>query len=319
MTESEPAVLVAGEMLIDFIPETTGPLSAVETFDRRAGGGPANVAVGLARLEETPWLCTTISTDPFGEFLATRVADEGLPDKFVTRVENPTTLAFVSHGDEGDREFNFHREQTADAVLQTEVVDTATLSAVDWVVVGGVTLSTEPARSATFELVERANAADCQIIFDPNTRPELWAGADEMTATLDRMMRQADVLKATREDFSPTGIDATGSGFTDRLLELGPDIVILTEGSEGTRAVAGDDSVWGAGTWSHTGYTVEVVDTTGAGDAFLAGAVAALTAEREPTATIAFGNAVAALTTTQRGAMTALPDRAAVDQLMEAQ
>ena len=317
MTDAERSVLVVGEMLIDFIPESSGPLSDVETFDRRAGGAPANVAVGLTRLGETPWLCTTLSTDPFGEFLATRVATEGLPETFVTRVENDTTLAFVSHGEGGSREFSFHRERTADTVLQTDVVDTATLSAVDWLVVGGVTLATEPARSATFELVERARAAGCRIVFDPNTRPELWTGSDDMTLTFEQLLQQTDVLKATREDFEPTAVDASGEGFADRLLEKGPEIVLLTEGTAGARAIADSDSPWGEGEWHHPGYEVDAVDTTGAGDAFLAGATAALVEGRRPTATLAFANAVAARATTEGGAMTALPDRAAVDRLLE--
>lgn len=304
-------------MLADFIPKTTGPLAKVETFHRRAGGAPANVAVGLARLGETPWLCTTLSTDPFGEFLANRLAIERIPERFVTRVDNATALAFVSHGEDADREFSFYRERTADTVLQTDVVDTTTLDSVDWLVVGGVTLSAEPSRTATFELVERAQEAGCRIVFDPNTRPELWADTDDMTLTLERMLRRTDVLKATHEDFEPTGIDASGEGFAERLFKKGPEIILLTEGTEGARAVTESDSMWGHGEWHHSGYEIDAVDTTGAGDAFLAGAIAALVDESEPTATLAFANAVAALATTEGGAMTALPDRAAVDQLME--
>jgi len=319
MTESNPSVLVAGEMLVDFVPDSTGPLAAVEAFHRRAGGAPANVAVGLARLAETPWLCTTLSTDPFGEFLANRLASEGLTERFVTRVDNSTALAFVSHGEDADREFSFHRERTADTVLQTDVVDTATLAAVDRLVVGGVTLSAKPSRAATFELVERAQEAGCQIVFDPNTRPELWAESDDMALTLERMLRRTDVLKATHEDFEPTGIDAGGDGFANRLLEKGPEIVLLTEGTAGARAVAESESAWGQGEWHHSGYEIDAVDTTGAGDAFLAGAIAALVDESEPTDTLAFANAVAALATTKGGAMTALPDRAAVDKLSEEQ
>jgi len=316
---TEPSILVAGEMLVDFIPDSTGPLAEVETFDRRAGGAPANVAVGLARLDARPWFCTTLSTDPFGEFLAARLEDEGLPEKFVTHVDNSTALAFVSHGAEAEREFSFHRERTADTVLQTDVVDTATLSAVDWLVVGGVTLSAEPSRSATFELVERAQEVGCRVVFDPNTRPELWAKADDMTLTLERMLRRTDVLKTTRDDFEPTAIDADGEEFADRLLEKGPGIVLLTEGTAGARAVAGSDSAWEDGEWHHSGYEIDAVDTTGAGDAFLAGAIASLAEDREPTDTLAFANAVAALATTEGGAMTALPDRATVDRLMEEQ
>ena len=315
---SERSILVAGEALIDFIPDAAGPLSDVETFHRRAGGAPTNVAVGLARLDETPWLCTTLSTDPFGEFLADRLADEGIPEAFLTRVDNPTALAFVSHAADGDREFSFHRERTADTVLQTDVVETAALSAADWLVVGGVALSAEPTRTAVFELVDRAREAGCRIVFDPNTRPELWD--DDLSLSLERMLLRTDVLKATREDFAPTALLDADAEFTDQLLDMGPDTVLETAGSEGARLVAGPDSPWGAGEWHHAGYALDAIDTTGAGDAFLAGALAAL-AEGEtpadPEAVLAFANAVAAVSTTAAGAMAALPDRSTVEELYE--
>jgi fructokinase len=314
---TDPSVLVAGETLIDFIPDTTGPLVDVETFHRRAGGAPANVAVGLARLDESPWFCTTLSTDPFGEFLADRLAREGLPERFITQVDNSTALAFVSHGADADREFSFHRERTADTVLQTDIVDTTTLESVDWLIVGGVTLSAEPSRSATFELVERAQEAGCRIVFDPNTRPELWSKQNDITLTLERMCRKADVIKATRDDFEPTAMLDDDAEFTSQLLEMGLDIVLLTEGPGGARAVAGPDSPWGRGEWHHPGYDLDgVVDTTGAGDAFLAGVVSALVEGSEPTETLAFANAVAAVSTTESGAMAALPDRTAVSTFL---
>lgn len=313
---TEPSILVAGETLVDFIPDSTGPLAGVETFRRRAGGAPANVAVGLARLSECPWLCTTLSTDPFGEFLAERLTNEGIPEQYITYADNSTALAFVSHSETADREFSFHREQTADTVLQTDVVDPTTLRAVDWLVVGGVTLSAEPSRSATFELVKRAREANCGIVFDPNTRPELWDERDDFLVTLRRMLRRTDVLKATREDFEATSI-STDDGFANRLLELGPDTVLITEGTEGSRALGGADSVWGSGEWHHPGYSVDgVVDTTGAGDAFLAGVLAGLADETGPTESLAFANAVAALATTEQGAMAALPDETTVSAFL---
>jgi fructokinase len=313
-----PDVLVAGECLVDFIPAAPGPLADVERFDRRAGGAPSNVAVALARLDETPWLCTTLSTDPFGDFLAETLAAEGLPERFVTRVDRPTALAFVSHDPDADRGFTFYRENTADTHLDTGVVDEETLAGVDTVVVGGVPLSVEPARSATVDLVERARAADCRIVFDPNTRPELWENGPDLTATLERMLGLTDVLKATREDLAPTDLPA-GEDFAERLLEAGPDVVLVTAGGAGARAVAGPDSPWGRGEWHHPGYEAEVVDTTGAGDAFLAGVVAALTDGESPGETLVFANAVAAVATTGGGAMAPLPDGDAVAEFRSRQ
>jgi fructokinase len=313
-----PDALVAGECLIDFIPDEPGPLADVERFQRRAGGAPANVAVGLARLGETPWLCTTLSTDPFGEFLAGTLAAEGLPDRFLTRVDRPTTLAFVSHGPGADRGFAFYRENAADTRLDTSVVDDGTLAGVESVVVGGVPLSVEPSRSATFDLVDRARDAGCRVFFDPNTRPELWADEEELTATLERMVGLTDVLKATREDFGPTAFP-TDEEFAAGLLDAGPDTVVLTEGGSGARMVAGPESPRGRGEWYHPGYEAEAVDTTGAGDAFLAGVVAARADGEGPAETLAFANAVAAVATTADGAMAPLPDRETVSEFRSRQ
>jgi len=304
--------LVAGEALVDFIPETAGPLASVRAFERRAGGAPANVAVALARLGAAPWFCTALSTDPFGTFLAERLAAEGLPDRFVVRVDRPTTLAFVSHAGGSEPSFTFYRNGTADVHLDTGVVDDATLSTVDRVVVGGVTLTAEPGRSATFDLVERARAAGCRIVFDPNTRPELWGDADP-TPTVARMCRLTDVLRATAADLAPTALP--GGPFPGGLLDAGPDTVLVTRGADGATAVAGPDSPWGAGEWHHPGYDADVRDATGAGDAFLAGALVALAEGSGPAETLSFANAVGAATTTAAGAMAALPDRAAAERI----
>jgi len=306
-------VLVAGETLIDFIPDDPGPLGDVDSFSRRAGGAPANVAVGLARLDRTPWFCTALADDPFGAHLGGVLDREGIPDRFVTTVpDRQTALAFVSHGRDADREFTFYRSDTADRRLDTSVVDDETLDEVDVVAVGGVTLTAEPARSATFDLVERARDRNCRVFFDPNVRPELWE-VDPAPA-IERMLSATDVLKATREDLDGAGLPAAPR----EILDAGPDVVLLTEGRSGARLVSDGNAAWGAGEWSHPGYDVDdVVDTTGAGDAFAAGAIAALTDDADPSELLAFANAVAALSTTRGGGMTALPDRRTVAELVD--
>ncbi|WP_096395737.1 carbohydrate kinase [Halorubrum trapanicum] len=306
-------VLVAGETLIDFIPDRPGPLADVESFSKRAGGAPANVAVGLARLDRTPWFCTALADDPFGSHLAQVLDREGVPDDFVTEVpDSGTALAFVSHGEDADREFTFYRSETADRRLDTSVVGDDVLESVEVVVVGGVTLTVEPARSATFDLVERARDRDCRVFFDPNVRPELWE--TDPGPTVERMLSETDVLKVTREDLEGAGLPTT----TAEVLAAGPDAVFLTEGSAGARLVTDEGSRWGAGEWHHPGYEIEdVVDTTGAGDAFSAGAIAGLVDGDDPDGILGFANAVAAASTKRRGAMAALPDREAVAELRD--
>jgi fructokinase len=305
--------LVAGEALIDFIPGERGALATVEAFSRQAGGAPANVAVGLARLNRTPWFCTTLATDAFGEHLATVLDREGIPDRFVNRAPDAqTALAFVSHGRDADREFTFYRQETADRQFDTSGVGDGVLESVDVVVVGGVTLTVEPARSETFDLVERALAAGCRVCFDPNVRPELWE-VDPAT-TMRRMLSMTDVLKGSREDLGGDTLPTD----PEELLDAGPDAVFLTAGDAGARLIADEGSPWGRGEWRHDGYRVDdVVDTTGAGDAFTAGVVAGLVDGAAPEELLGFANAVAAASTRSEGAMTALPDREAVQRVRE--
>jgi fructokinase len=315
MTQPTPRILVSGETLIDFLPERPGPLSDVPTFERRPGGAPANVAVALSRLNETPWFWTRIARDPFGDFLAETLGAD-LPNRFVERdADAKTTLAFVTHDEANDRAFTFYRDGTADTRLQPGGVPDEALAQLDWVYIGGVMLASDPARTATFDLVERARAADCSVVFDPNARPELWPD-DGFAEAVDEMFGFVDVVKATPEDLEMAGF---GAEETTRLAasvcDAGPHTCLLTMGGEGAYAHATDDAPWSSGSANHSGYDVAVVDTTGAGDAFTAGALAALADGESLDSVLGFANAVAALTTTEPGAMTALPDRDAVAEL----
>lgn len=305
--------LVAGETLVDMLPDAPAPLADVAQFDRRFGGGPANVAVGLARLDDPPLFWTRVGADPFGDFLADRLASEGVPTDLVERDERARTgLAFVSLAASGERSFTFYRDGSADTRLDPERAGELSLDGVDWVHVGGVLLADEPARSATLRLARRATRAEITVSFDPNARPELWTDFD-YGPSVRTMLGLADVLKASPADLAGAGFvaDADPADLAAALLDAGPDTVFLTLGGDGAFAVA--RGAWpGPEQVRHPGYDVEPVDTTGAGDAFLAGAVAALRAGEPLDEAVAFANAVAALTTTERGAVETVPTREAV-------
>ncbi len=314
-TNAPPDVLVAGECLIDFIPDRPGPLPTIERFHRRAGGAPANVAVRLADLGPAPWFWTRLGDDAFGAFLAETLADAGLPDRFVTTdADAKTSLAFVAHDDEADREFSFYRERTADTRFSTGVVPDEALDAVEWVVFGGVCLSTEPARTAMFDLVERARDRGCTVAFDPNARPELWDGG--FPDAFDAACEAADVVKATPEDLAAAGVEGAPDTLLNAILKRGPHTALLTLGNEGAIARATDAAPCGPAGASHDGYDVDVVDTTGAGDGFTAGAIRGLADGMGLSEALSLGNAAAAATTTESGAIDADVDRSVVDRIM---
>ncbi|WP_158056918.1 carbohydrate kinase family protein [Halorussus halophilus] len=322
-----PDVLVAGETLVDFLPDSTGSLADVQNFSKRAGGAPANVAVGLAHLDVLPWFWTRVGADPFGDFLVRTLEGHGLSDRFVERdPEAKTTLAFVSHDENADRAFTFYRDGTADTRVEPGAVPDDVLDGVSWVYVGGVMLAEEPGRTATLDLAERATDRDCTVVFDPNARPELWSSDEEFAEAVGEMLDYADVVKATPEDLDAAGFDGVSEedgvnpeALAQAVCDAGPHTVLLTLGDSGSFAYSTDRAPWGADAASHGGYTVEPTDTTGAGDAFTAGALAALaddelggseiSDDHTLSSVLGFANAVAAVTTTAAGAMTALPTR----------
>lgn len=309
-----PRVVVAGETLIDFLPDREGSLSGVESFSRRAGGAPANVAVALAHLDETPRFWTRVGDDPFGDFLEDTLRKRGVPTEYLER--DPvakTSLAFVAHGEKAERGFSFYRDETADTRMEPGGLPDSALEGVEWVHVGGVTLADEPSREATFDLMRRAREAGATVSFDPNARPELWETFDYV-GSMREAFGLADVVKATPEDMAAFDVSGDASELAHAILDEGPHTALLTLGGEGSLAVTSDGSPWTAdlSVVAHDGYEVTPVDTTGAGDAFTAGVIAALVGNEPLPEVLAFANAVAAVTTTGAGAMTTLPDRGAV-------
>ena len=322
-------ILVTGETLIDFLPDGNADLVDTETFHRRAGGAPANVAVGLARLGEPPLFWTRLAEDPLGDHLAATLTENDVrPDLIERDPEADTTLAFVSLDPDADRAFSFHRHGTADTRLRPGTVDDDTLAGVEWVHAGGVALADEPSRSATIDLLERASGTDTVVSFDPNTRPELFEG-DDLVTTCRRAFTLVDVVKASSEDLLPgllDGVDADPARADPTVLargicDQGPHTALVTRGPDGPVAHATPAAPWNPRDETlvvdHPGYDADTVDTTGAGDAFTAGAIRSLADEESLETALGFANAVAAQSTTAKGAMAALPARETVDRFRE--
>jgi fructokinase len=277
-------------------------------LDGRFGGSGANVAVALARIGVAPLFWTRLAEDAFGDFLGGVLADSDIPGDFLVR--DPvakTTLAIVTHDAGGEPTFEFYREGTADTRMQPGTIPDDVLEDVSWVHLTGVTLSVEPSRTATLDLAERANDRGCTVSLDPNARPEMWASDEEFGAVVRGALGHVDVLKATPGDLAVAGFDdAEPEALAQAVCEHGPDTALLTLGDDGA-LVYGTERSPLAGVTRHPGYEADAVDTTGAGDGFLAGAIAAIVhGVADPKRVLALANAVGAVTTTRRGSVTAL-------------
>ncbi|MFC3478282.1 carbohydrate kinase family protein [Halobacterium litoreum] len=317
-------ILVAGETLVDLFPAESGDLADIEGFAHRAGGAPANVAAGLARLGDPPAFWTRVGDDPFGDFLADALAAREIPDDLVVRGDAPTALAVVSPTDDGDRSFTFYESETATLAFETDRIPDDALTDYDCVHVGGVALANPAGRAATLDLAERARDADCVVSVDPNSRPALWDDAADAGDALRDLLALADVVCCSADDLAPLGLAELARHDPEAaaadLLAGTPETAFLTRGAAGATVVsdatASDDRV----THSLPAFDVDVADTTGAGDAFCAAALARFEPGLSPDGlrdALAFASAAGGLAATETGGMGALPDADAVRDLAE--
>lgn len=312
---TDPSVLVVGDTLVDFIPDSDATPSAATEFSTNFGGACANVAMVLETLGVPPFFWTRIARDDFGDFLATHLAASEVRDDYVVRdADAKTTLGFVTHDEQGESSFDFFRERPADGRMAAGTVRDETLRDVDWVHFSTVTLCREPSRSATLELVERARRHDCTVSFDPNTRPELWHSDHEYEVVVRGTLEKVDVVKGGPDDVGAAGFDTNQSpaAIARDVAAAGPHTVFLTLGSDGALCYGTEESPF-EGVTRHPGYDVTPMDTTGAGDAFLAGVVGSMTnGVTDPGRVLEVANALGAVVTTEPGSLTALAEAKAI-------
>jgi len=309
-------ILVAGETLIDLIPGAGETLRDVDGFAHRPGGAPANVAVGLSRLDAAPAFWTRLGDDPFGDFLRETLVEEGVPTAAFERVDGNTTLAVVSPPGVDGRRFRFYGSGDATFGFEPESVPAEALASASWVHLGGVALTHPDGRAAMRELAAAAAERGCTVSFDVNYREDLVPDGerDAVVDAVREIVAVSDVVFASDEDVAATGISSReGEALGRDLLDLGPHTAVVTLGEAGAVVASSAAAPWGERTARHGGFAVDAVDATGAGDAFTAGLIARLSAgDADLDAAVAFANATAALSVREEGGMTALPSKAGV-------
>lgn len=319
-------VVCLGEALIDFIPLESGvSLMEVSGFRKAPGGAPANVAAGLSRLGKTSAFVGKVGDDPFGRFLEKTFADSGVDtsrmlfDPFVR-----TGLAFVSLTSEGVPEFMFYRNPSADMLLSPGELDRDFIRSARAFHYGSITLIGEPSKSATEAAIRCAVEGRLLISYDPNLRKPLWPGLEQAKEQMLAAMVYPHVVKVSEEELAFLSGTLDLSDGSSRLMSAYPNIRLLavTLGSEGCyyRTAKAENRL--------QAFSVQVVDTTGAGDGFVAGMLSQLLDavaspdeisdldEARLREVFRFANAVAALTTTKPGAISALPSLQAVQELI---
>ncbi|KAI4388925.1 hypothetical protein MLD38_001213 [Melastoma candidum] len=313
----DPLVVCFGEMLIDFVPTVNG-LSLAESpaFKKAPGGAPANVAVGIARLGGSSAFIGKVGEDEFGYMLAEILKENNVNSSGMRFDPGArTALAFVTLRSDGEREFMFYRNPSADMLLHESELDLDLITKAKIFHYGSISLITDPCRSAHIAAVKAAKEAGAVLSYDPNLRLPLWPSADSAREGILSIWETADVIKISEEEISflTKGEDPYDDAVVRKLYHPNLKLLLVTEGSEGCRYYTNNFS------GRVKGLKVDAVDTTGAGDAFVAGLLSQLASdlsliqdEDRLRDSLRFANACGAITVTERGAIPALPTKSAV-------
>ena len=319
-----PKALCLGELLIDFV-STTFDVTLAETpgFAKAAGGATANVAVGLAKLGVDSGFIGKIGAEPFGDFLRQTLEQSSVDTThLISEAGSRTTLAFVATRSDGAKDILFYRNPGADILLRPDEIDAAYIQAADVFHYGSCSLSHRPCRDATVKAIQYAKDSGAFISYDPNLRLMMWDAPEDAKHWIWQVMPYANVVKAADEEWEfITDTSELESG-SERLLENGVELVIVTLGEHGCYYNNG----------SHQGYVdgfkVEVVDPLGAGDGFVAamltqimnssGGVGKLPEldDNQLQEMMRYANAAGALTTQKIGVIPALPTASEIETFL---
>lgn len=312
-------VVALGELLIDL---TQNGLSAQGNplLEANPGGAPCNVLALLTKLGHKTAFIGKVGKDGFGNQLQAALVETGISTEGLCWDEAVhTTLAVVHTFADGDRDFSFYRNPGADMRLTTGEVNMELIRQAKIFHFGTLSMTDEPVRSATYAAIAEAEKAGILRSFDPNLRPPLWRTLEEAKEQVLYGLAHCDILKISDNEIQwLTGLEDFDAGIR-WIQKRFPKIrlILLSMGRDGSRAYA-DETMAEA-----KGFSVNAIETTGAGDTFFGGILHHVLkwglrdyTREELTQMLTFANAAAAIVTTRKGALRVMPEETEIKALM---
>ncbi len=305
-------VTAMGELLIDFATQSVDG-DGYPTMAAHPGGAPANFLAALSKFGAKTALLGKVGTDAFGKLLLGTLEKAGIETRGLLEDDRVfTTLAFVTFDAQGDRKFSFSRKPGADTCITFRELDLSLIDEARVFHFGTLSLTDEPARSATYQAVAYAKEKGKLITYDPNLRKPLWRDLEEARSQLIWGLRQADVVKISDEEVEFLFGLGVEEGADYILNRFGVQLVFVTCGPAGcffqnARAKGWVPSLSG----------IRVLDTTGAGDIFGGSALWKLLqldtapgdlTEAQLRTVVTFACTSAGLSTTRSGGISSVPD-----------
>jgi fructokinase len=318
---SNPRVLCLGEILFDYLADQIGrSLEQVESWTPYPGGAPANVACALSKLGTPSGFIGCVGQDETGGALVQLLQAVGVDTTAVQRHSAPTRQVYVLRSATGDRIFSGFgdRDTTefADTHLQAAQLPVELFETADFLVLGTLELAYPDSREAINRAIALAEQHYVKILLDVNWRPVFWPQPSVAPAIIQSLIKRVDFLKLSEEEAEWLFNTTDAGAIAHRLAEV--EGVLVTAGEQGCAYCLGENE------GKLPGFSVPVVDTTGAGDSFVAGflhqvshlGIQNLTEPKTAKRAVAYASAVGALTTLKPGAIAAQPTAAEVETFL---
>ncbi|AHG18538.1 fructokinase [Chania multitudinisentens RB-25] len=288
-----------GDAVVDLL-----PIENMQ-YEACAGGAPFNVAAGVAILGQQSGFIGRVGNDTFGHFLQQTLVTAGVNTKHIEFDDRRhTSTVLVSLDKHGERHFDFLVNPSADQFLSPDALPDFHSSILHFC---SLALVSPVCRNTLSKAIEHIHAAQGILSFDLNVRKQMWNDGDEMFSEIHRFAQSADILKMSEEEWYWLTQSHDFATARQRLERFSARLKIVTCGSRGAMIF------WQNQLLCFTGYQVNSVDTTGAGDAFMAGLLAALadhgwpTTHQEISTLVELASGCGALATTQKGALKTMP------------
>lgn len=314
-------VVALGELLIDF---TENGLSdqGNPILEANPGGAPCNVLSMLQNLGKKTAFIGKVGDDAFGKKLIQVVKEQGInTDNLIVDKEVGTTLAFVHTAKDGDRSFSFYRNPGADMMLRWNEVEQSKLSDTEIFHFGTLSMTDEYIADVTMNAVKKAKESGAVISFDPNLRPPLWKDMEDARQRMWYGISQCDILKISDDEIAfLSGTEDIDSGIECIMQKSQPKLICATMGKNGSKAYYNGESVF-----SQPFLRNDTIETTGAGDTFMACVLNAVLENgleqlsRDKLADmLRFANAASSIITTRKGALKVMPAKEEIMQVINA-
>lgn len=314
-------VVALGELLID-LTQNGYSGQGNPLLEANPGGAPCNVLALLTKLGHSTAFIGKVGKDGFGDQLENALTETGISTAGLLRDDQVhTTLAVVHTLAGGDRDFSFYRNPGADMCLHTQEINRELIRQARIFHFGTLSMTDEPVRSATYAAIAEAEAHGVLRSFDPNLRPPLWRTLDEAKEQVLYGMAHCDILKISDNEIQwltqQENFDAGVRWIRQRFPNIR--LLLLSMGKDGSRGYSGDAMA------EVKGFSVNAIETTGAGDTFFGGILHHVLAwglreytRQELEEMLTFANAAAALVTTRKGALRVMPSLAEIQALRNA-